>query len=63
MIKILINEEEVVCKNNLKIDEKMLATSSVVLSNCYPKSWEEDKDYVSKFYFPKDYAKCRIGSV
>ena len=63
MIKILINEEEVVCKNNIKIDEKMLATSSVVLSNCYPKSWEEDKDYVSRFYFPQDYAKCKIYDV
>lgn len=63
MIKILINEEEVVCKNNLRIDEKMLSTSSVVLSNCYPKSWEEDKDYVSRFYFPQDYAKCEIYDV
>lgn len=60
MIKILINEEEVVCKNNIKIEEKMLAASSTILNNCYPKSWEEDKDYVSRFYFPEDYSKCKI---
>lgn len=60
MIRILIDNEEVVCKNNIKIDEKMLSTSSVILNNCYPKSWEDDKDYVSRFYFPKDYSKCKI---
>lgn len=60
MIKILINNEEVVCKNNIKIDEKMLSTSSTILNNCYPLSWEEDKDYTSRFYFPEDYSKCKI---
>lgn len=60
MIKIYVNNEEVVCKNNIKIDEKMLSTSSVILNNCYPTSWEIDKDYTSKFYFPKDYSKCKI---
>ncbi len=63
MIKILINNEEVVCKNNIKIEEKMLAASSTILNNCYPKSWEEDKDYVSRFYFPEDYSKCKILDV
>ena len=63
MIKIFINNEEVVCKNNIKIDEKMLSTSSTILNNCYPLSWEEDKDYVSRFYFPEDYSKCEIYDV
>ena len=60
MIKILINNEEVVCNNNIKIDEKMLSTSSTILKNCYPLSWEQDKDYTSRFYFPEDYSKCKI---
>ena len=60
MIKILINEEEVVCSNNLTIKEEMLTTSSTILKNCYPKSWEDDKDYTSRYYFPKDYSKCEI---
>ena len=38
----------------------MLTTSSTILKNCYPKSWETDKDYISNFYFPKDYSKCKI---
>lgn len=63
MIKILINEEEVVCSNNLTIKEEMLSTSSTILKNCYPKSWELDKDYVSRYYFPKDYSKCEIYEV
>ncbi len=60
MIKILINNEEVVCKNNIQIKEEMLSTSSTILKNCYPKTWEEDKDYTSRYYFPKDYSKCKI---
>lgn len=60
MIKILINNEEVVCNSNLQINEEMLSTSSTILKNCYPKSWEEDKDYTSRYYFPKDYSKCEI---
>ena len=63
MIKILINEEEVVSNSNLEIKEEMLSTSSTILKNCYPKSWEEDKDYTSRYYFPKDYAKCKIYDV
>ena len=41
MIKIYINDEEVVCNNVLEINEDMLSTSSTILNNCYPKSWEE----------------------
>lgn len=63
MIKILINEEEVVCSNNISITEEMLSTSSVILNNCYPKTWEIDKDYISRYYFPKDYSKCEIYEV
>lgn len=60
MIKIYINNEEVVCSNVLTITEEMLSTSSTILNNCYPLSWEETKDYVNNFYFPQDYSKCRI---
>lgn len=59
-LKMLINEEEVVCNKNFTITEEMLATSSTILNNCYPKSWENDKNYVSRFYYPKDYSKCKI---
>ena len=63
MIKILINNEEVVSNSNLQIEEEMLSTSSTILKNCYPKSWEDDKDYVSRYYFPKDYSKCKIYNI
>ena len=59
-LKITVNNEEVVCSNNISIKEEMLSTSSTILKNCYPKSWELDKDYVSRYYFPKDYSKCKI---
>lgn len=60
MIKVLINNEEVVSNHNLQIKEEMLSTSSTILKNCYPKVWENDKDYVSRYYYPKDYSKCKI---
>jgi hypothetical protein len=63
MIKILINDEEVVSNSNLQIKEEMLSTSSTILKNCYPKSWEENHDYVNNYYFPKDYSKCKIYNV
>lgn len=59
-MRIYINGEEVVCSNELTITEEMLTTSSTILNNCYPKSWEQDHDYVSRFYYPKDYSKCLI---
>lgn len=59
-MRIYINNEEVVCSNELIITEEMLTTSSTILNNCYPKSWELDHDYVSRFYYPKDYSKCLI---
>ena len=63
MIKILINEEEVVSDSTLQIKEEMLSTSSTILKNCYPKTWELDKDYISRYYFPQDYSKCEIYDV
>ena len=60
MIKIYIDNEEVVSDSTLQIKEEMLSTSSTILKNCYPKEWELDKDYSSRFYFPKDYSKCKI---
>lgn len=60
MIRFFIAGEEIVCSNKIKITEEMLATSSTILNNCYPKLWEEDKDYVSRFYMPRDYSRCEI---
>ena len=58
-MRILINNEEVVCKNDIQIKEKMLSTSSTILKNCYPLSWETTKDYTG-WWFPLDYSKCLI---
>ena len=60
MIQMFINGEEVVCDKNIEINEELLATSSTILKNCYPKSWEQTHDYVNNFYFPEDYSKCLI---
>lgn len=60
MLQITINGEEVVSDNTLEIQKEMLSTSSTILNNCYPKSWEDDKNYNSRFYFPKDYSLCKI---
>lgn len=60
MIQILINNEEVVCDKDLTIEEQMLSTSSIILNNVYPKSWENDKDYTSRFYYPQDLSMCKI---
>ena len=61
MIKMFINDEEVVSNKELAIKEEMLATPSTILNNCYPKAWENVKDYVSKFYYPRDYSRCIIA--
>lgn len=60
MIKMYIGDEEVYSNQNFTIKEEFLNTSSVILNNVYPISWEENKDYVSRFYFPKDYSKFRL---
>ena len=60
MIQILINGEEVLCDKELTIEEQMLSASSIVLNNVYPKYWENDKNYTSRFYYPKDFSLCQI---
>lgn len=60
MIQVFINNEEVVAGKNIVITEEILSTSSTILNNVFPKAWEEDKDYVSRFYYPEDYSKCKI---
>lgn len=60
MIQMFINNEEVVSNQNISILEELLNTSSTILNNCYPLSWENTKDYVSNFYFPQDYSSCEI---
>jgi hypothetical protein len=60
MIKIYIGGKEVVCDKTFTITEQLLTTSSTILNNCYPKEWENDHDYVSRFFFPKDYSSCEI---
>ena len=59
-MKITINNEEVLCDKDFTINEEMLNTSSTILNNVYPATWEQDKDYTSRFYYPKDYSKCKI---
>lgn len=59
-MKIYINNEEVICASKMTIKEQLKNTSSVILNNVYPKSWETDKDYVSRFYMPSDYSHCAI---
>lgn len=61
IIKMFIGGEEVVSNKEFTINEEMLSASSTILNNCYPASWEESKDYVSNFYYPKDYSRCIIG--
>ena len=59
-MQIFINNEEVLCSSSMIIQKQLSNTSSVILNNVYPRSWEDDKDYVSRFYMPKDYSKCKI---
>ena len=60
MIQMFIGNEEVVCSNQFTITEEMLSTSSTILYNCYPKSWETNHDYVNNFYYPEDFSKFRL---
>ena len=61
IIKMFIGGEEVVSNKEFTINEEMLSASSTILNNCYPKSWELDRDYISNFYFPKDYSRFVLG--
>ena len=63
LLKVLINEEEVICNKDFTIKEEMLNTPSVILNNVYPKAWETAKDYTTNFYHPQDYSKCKILDV
>lgn len=60
MIQMFIGDEEVVCSNKFTITEEILSTSSTILNNCYPKSWEQDHNYVGRFYYPEDFSKFRL---
>ena len=62
-MKIYIDGQEVLCDKNLTITEQLLATSSVILNNVFPKEWDVDKDYTSNYYFPKDFSKCKIYDI
>ncbi len=61
MLKMTIDNEEVVSKNNFSIKEEMLSASSTILNNTYPATWEQDHDYTSRFYYPKDYSKMVLN--
>lgn len=60
MIKIYIDNTEIYCDKNFTIENEMLNIPNVILDNVYPASWEVDQDYVSRFYYPPDYAKVKI---
>ena len=60
MIKVYINNEEVLCDKNIVIQEEMLNTSSVILNNVYPKYWETTHDYTTNYYYPLDWGQCKI---
>ena len=60
MYKCFINNQEVIVSNKVTIKEEFLNTSSVILNNVYPATWEEDKNYVSRFYFPRDYNQVEL---
>ena len=61
MLKMTIDNEEVVSKNNFSIKEEMLSASSTILNNTYPKTWEQDHDYTTRFYYPKDYSRMTLN--
>ncbi len=63
MLKMTIDNEEVLSNNNFSINEEILSPSSTILNNVYPKSWELDKDYTSRFYYPKDYSKFELTNI
>ena len=54
-IHMYIADEEVICSNKIEIVEQLTNVNTIVLNNCYPLIWEQDKDY-KKYYMPKDYS-------
>lgn len=59
-IHMYIANEEVICDNEINIVEQLTNVNSIILNNCYPLSWEADKDYISRFYIPKDYSLFKL---
>lgn len=59
-MNITIDGIDVVCSNDITIKQEILNTPSVILNNVYPKLWETDKDYTSRYYHPDDYSQCLI---
>lgn len=58
-IHMYIADEEVICSNKIEIIEQLTNVNTIVLNNCYPLSWEQDKDY-KKYYMPKDYSLFKL---
>lgn len=61
MVKMFLNNTEVVASNDFTIKEPLLSTPSVILNNLMPKTWDNTKDYISNFYYPLDYSILTIG--
>lgn len=59
-IHMYIANEEVVCNKQIDIVQELKNANSLVLNNCYPLSWENDKDYVSRYYMPEDYSLFKL---
>ena len=59
-MKIYIDGIEVVCDSDITIEKEFKNSSSVILNNVYPKEWEIDHDYTTRFYFPPSYSICNI---
>lgn len=58
-IHMYINDEEVICSNQITVVEELTNVNTMVLENCYPLSWETEKDY-TQFYNPKDYSLFKM---
>lgn len=59
-IHMYIANEEVVCDKEINIVEQLNNTNTAILNNCYPLSWEDTKEYNTKFYMPKDYSLFKL---
>ena len=61
MIRMFLNNDEILASNDFTIKEPLLSTPSVILNNVMPKTWDSTKDYISNFYYPLDYSILTIG--